>query len=384
MKQPITKGCARVPVVMQMEALECGAASLAMVLAYYGKWLPLEKVRADCGVSRDGSKAKNIAVAARHHGLNAQGYRYEPDELKRSGRFPCVIHWNFNHFVVLAGFAGGKAVINDPAKGLVRVPMKQFDESFTGICIMFEPTEQFVPGGKPASVFGFAKKRLKGTAAAFVFIVLTSIIAAVAGIISPAFSRVFMDVLLPGGNDNWLMPFVLIMGGVALAQVAVECVKASYMLKVQGKLAVSAGAAFLWHVLRMPMEFFSQRMAGDIAMRQQSNENIAMSLISRLAPVFLNFGMLIFYLIVMLRFSVTLTLVGLISVVLNIGVSAIISKKRVNLTRVQMRDSGKLAGATVAGIDMIETLKASGSESGFFEKWSGYQRSEERRVGKEC
>jgi ABC-type bacteriocin/lantibiotic exporter with double-glycine peptidase domain len=182
-----------------------------------------------------------------------------------------------------------------------------------------------------------------------------------------------MDVLLPGGNDSWLLPFVGVMCAVALVQIVVECVKTSYILKVQGKLAVSAGASFLWHVIRLPMSFFSQRMSGDIAMRQQSNEDIAMSLISQLAPMFLNFGMLIFYLAVMLRYSIVLTLVGVISVVLNIGVSMFVSQKRVNITRVQMRDSGRLAGATVAGIEMIETLKASGAESGFFSKWSGYQ-----------
>ena len=98
-KQPVKNGAAKVPVVMQMEALECGAASLTMILAYYGKWIPLEQVRADCGVSRDGSNAKNVLKAARSYGLTAKGYRYEPEDLKKNGKFPCIIHWNFNHFV---------------------------------------------------------------------------------------------------------------------------------------------------------------------------------------------------------------------------------------------------------------------------------------------
>ena len=144
-KAPITKGVAKVPVVMQMEALECGAASLAMILAYYGKWIPLEQVRLDCGVSRDGSNARNVLRAARSYGLAAKGYRYEPEDLKKSGKFPCIIHWNFNHFVVLNGFRGDKAVLNDPAKGTYTVSMKAFDEAFTGICLFFEPGEDFKP-----------------------------------------------------------------------------------------------------------------------------------------------------------------------------------------------------------------------------------------------
>ena len=151
----IDKGRAKVPVVMQLEALECGAACLCMVLAYYGKWIPLEQVRADCGVSRDGSKAINIMKAARSYGLNAQGYRFEPEQLRANGRFPCIIHWNFNHFVVLNGFKGEKAYLNDPAKGTYSVSMEQFDKSFTGICILFEPGETFVADGKPKSTWSF-------------------------------------------------------------------------------------------------------------------------------------------------------------------------------------------------------------------------------------
>ena len=161
-KSPLTKGAAKVPVVMQMEALECGAASLTMILAYYGKWVPLEQVRADCGVSRDGSNAKNVLKAARSYGLVAKGYRYEPEDLKKNGKFPCIIHWNFNHFLVLNGFKGNKAYLNDPAKGNYAVSMETFDESFTGICLMFEPGEDFQPGGKPKSMLAFAKKRLIG------------------------------------------------------------------------------------------------------------------------------------------------------------------------------------------------------------------------------
>ena len=220
-KSPITKGVAKVPVVMQMEALECGAASLAMILAYYGKWIPLEQVRLDCGVSRDGSNAKNILRAARSYGLSAKGYRYEPEVLKKEGRFPCIIHWNFNHFVVLNGFRGNKAVLNDPAKGTYTVPMSTFDESFTGICLILEPNENFVLEGKPQSMLAYAKKRLVGAGAAIVFVILTAVITSLLGIITPAFSRIFLDRLLTGENPDWLMPFTLALAGISLVQLVV-------------------------------------------------------------------------------------------------------------------------------------------------------------------
>ncbi len=374
-KSPITKGVAKVPVVMQMEALECGAASLAMILAYYGKWIPLEQVRLDCGVSRDGSNAKNILRAARSYGLSAKGYRYEPEVLKKEGRFPCIIHWNFNHFVVLNGFRGNKAVLNDPAKGTYTVPMSTFDESFTGICLILEPNENFVPEGKPQSMLAYAKKRLIGAGAAIVFVILTAVITSLLGIITPAFSRIFLDRLLTGENPDWLMPFTLALAGISVVQLVVAWIQAVYSLRINGKLAMVGNTTFMWKVLRMPMEFFSQRMAGDIQSRQSSNAMIAGQLVNTFAPLALNAVMMSFYLIVMLRYSVILTLIGLASVLVNLILSSIISKKRINITRVQMRDAGKLAGTTVAGIEMIETIKASGAENGFFEKWAGYQAS---------
>lgn len=374
-KKPVLKGAAKVPVIMQMEALECGAASLAMVLAYYGKWIPLEQVRYDCGVSRDGSNARNVLRAARSYGLTAKGYRYEPAELKTKGKFPCIIHWNFNHFVVLNGFKGNKAVLNDPARGTYTVSMKTFDESFTGICLMFEPGEEFVPGGKPQSVFGFAQKRLKGAGAAIAFVTMTTIISSLIGIISPAFSRIFLDRLLTGQNPDWVAPFVIALAGMSVIQLIVAWIQSVYSLKINGKLSMVGNSTFMWQVLRMPMDFFSQRMAGDIQGRQSSNASIASGLVETFAPLLLNAGMMIFYLVVMIRYSLMLTLIGLASVLINFGLSTVISKKRINITRVQMRDAGKLAGATVAGIEMIETIKASGAEDGYFEKWAGYQAS---------
>ena len=374
-KTPITKGVAKVPVVMQMEALECGAASLTMILAYYGKWIPLEQVRADCGVSRDGSNAKNVLKAARSYGLTAKGYRYEPDALKKCGKFPCIIHWNFNHFVVLDGFKGNKAVLNDPAKGTYSVPMETFDNSFTGICLMFEPGDSFEPGGKPKSMVAFAKEKMRGAGVAVAFTIITTVITSLIGIINPAFSRIFIDRLLTGQNPDWFMPFIWALTALTTIQIIISFIEAIFEARISAKIDAVGSTTFMWKVLRMPMEFFSQRMAGDIQQRKGSNASVASTLVDTFAPLVIEACMMVFYLVVMIRYSLLLTLVGIASILINMFMSRIISKKRVNITRVSMRDSGKLAGATVAGIEMIETIKASGAENGFFEKWAGYQAS---------
>lgn len=374
-KEPVTKGRAKVPVIMQMEALECGAACLCMIMAYYNKWVPLEQVRKDCGVSRDGSKAGNILKAARSYGFNAKGYRFEPEALRENGIFPCIIHWDFNHFVVCDGFKGNKVYLNDPARGDYTVSFETFDESFTGVCLIIEPGEEFEPGGKPKSIMSFAKKRLKGAGGALAFVVITTVISSLLGILTAGFSRVFIDELLSGNEPEWLIPFLIGFGLLIFIQLVAAWINAIYSLRLDGKMAVVGNSSYMWKVLRMPMEFFSQRMAGDIQQRKESNEVIASQIVGTLAPLVLNTAMMIFYLVVMIRYSWILTLVGISSVFIQMLISRYISKKRVNITRVLMRDSGKLAATTVSGVEMIETIKASGAENGFFEKWSGYQAS---------
>ena len=374
-KKPVSGGVAKVPVIMQMEALECGAACLAMVLAYYQKWIPLEQVRLDCGVSRDGSNMKNVYLAAKNYGLDVHGYQMEVDVLKKQGTFPCIIHWDFNHFVVLDGFKGNKAVLNDPARGLVSVSMEEFDESYTGLVLTFAPSEEFVPSGKRKSTVAFARKRLKGAGPAVVFIVLTTVITYLFGVIKPVMSRIFYDKLLTKQAPDWATPFIFAMALLAFFEIIVQWATVVYNLKISGKMAIEGNASYMWKVLRLPMEFFSQRMTGDILQRQGTNASIAGTLVETVAPLALNTIMMVFYLVIMLRYSVWMTLVGLASLLINLVVAQYLSKKRVNLMRVQMRDEGKLVSTTMAGISLAETIKASGAEAGFFRKWSGYQAS---------
>ena len=367
--------CVKVPLVMQMESLECGAACLSMVLAYYGKWLPLEKVRADCGVSRDGSNAKNIVKAAQSYGLKTKAYKYEPEDLQKQGAFPCIIHWNFNHFVVLCGFKGDKAVINDPARGKVMVSAKEFDDAFTGICLCFEPDNTFEKGGKPKSIMSFAMKKVSEAKASAMLIAVSSAIVSVIGIISLALSKTFVDVLLSENNHAWLVPFIMVLAVLGLLQIIVLSIKEISSFRINGRFAAMGSSNFMWKILHMPMEFFSQRMTGDIQLRMTSNNEIARIIVTTLAPLALDAIMMILYLGVMLKYSLILTLIGIVSVLVNLAICSYVSKKRTNILRVMHRDEGKLATSTVSGIEMIETIKSNGAENSFFEKWSGYQAS---------
>ena len=373
--QPVKKGVTKVPVVMQMEALECGAASLTMIMHYYKNWIPLEQARVDCGVSMDGASAKNIMVAARNYGMKANAWRVEPEDLADEGPFPCIIHWGFNHFVVLCGFKGKKAVLNDPARGRVTVEWEEFDREFTGVCLFFEPGEDFKPAGKPKSVLSYAKERLRGSGTAVAFVILTATISSLLGVIQPAFSRTFLDRLLSGTNVEWLTPFILLFLLFTLVTVVVSWISAVYSLKIQGKMASYGSSSYLWKVLRLPMQFFSQRMAADIADRQSTNASIANTLIQIFAPLAIQCMSMVFYLVVMIRYNAVLALIGVGAIALNAVLSTVITAKRVNITRVQQRDAAKLSSATMSGINMIETIKSSGAENGFFGRWAGYQAS---------
>ena len=366
-----------VPQVMQMEATECGAACLAMILAYYGRWVPLEETRSACGVSRDGSKAINILRAARSYGLTADGYTYDLEGLQANAALPCIIFWNFSHFVVLTGFSsnGKWAYLNDPARGQVRVEIEEFDTAFTGIALVFEPNEEFETGGRPPSTIGFIRERLHGMKAPVVFVALATAILSVIGIANSAMARVFGDAVLggTGTSQTALTALVVVLSVMALFYCIVSFANTIYLLKIRGKFEAVASSKFFWHLLHLPVEFYAQRHVGDLQQRQSANQDIAMTVVQQLAPSVMNAVLIVLYLIVMMNYSVPLALIGVATVVMNALLARHISKKRVNVMRQQVRDAGRLNSTAMAGIDMIETIKASGAEEGFFERWSGIQ-----------
>ncbi len=358
---------------MQMEAVECGAASLSMVLAYYGKWVPLEQVRAECGVSRDGASMSNVVKAARYYGLEAKGIAISVSGLRKRKDFPCIIFWNFNHFVVLDGFRGNNAIINDPAKGMVKVPMERFEESYTGLLIALSPGESFEKGGSKPNPFSFVKKRIKGMMGAVFIIMLLAAVASVAQILYTSVGRGFMDYVLSGEDPGWLTGFAIVMLICAFVVSVMSILKAVQLKRLEGRTAVISSSKFMQHLLRLPVGFYSQRSVGDIQIRQRENETIMFTLMSLLAPSLINIVMLILYAVVMFSYSVLLTCVGVGMILINAFVARYISNKRRDITRSMTQDNGKQFAVMVSSFEMIETIRSVGAEDGVFTRFAGTQ-----------
>ena len=360
----------KVPQVMQMEAVECGAASLTMILAHYGKWLPLEQVRADCGVSRDGSSAKMILRAARNYGLDAKGFRMSAEAL--DGKQPAIIHWNFEHFVVFRGFdKKGRACINDPGMGPVKWPMEEFRKHFTGVCLTFKPTERFEKGGEQTSILSYVRKNLSGVGEAFWLTFTFALMAAFVALLTPLFTRIFLDEILPGKNADWAKWFFIGMGALAVYQFFVVLLQSRYAKRVAGSLALKGNKEYLHHLLRLPMSFFAMRNVGDLQQRMHLNQTITHSLVEVLAPQVINVCLLVLYLLLMLSYSFSLTLIGVLAAGINLALVKYFSTQRINLIRSMEQSEGQYFSATISCIDNMESIKAAGAETGFFKYWSG-------------
>lgn len=359
----------KVPMIMQMEAVECGAASLAMILAYHGKWLPLERVRADCGVSRDGSSARSIIRAARGYGLKATAYKVGLEDLPDMA--PCICHWNFEHFLVFCGYKGGCACLNDPGLGQVKVPMNEFRRSFTGVAMEFEPTEEFVRDGSQTSVTSYIYKRMKGAREALWLTLILGLFGAAVNLALPLFTQAFTDNVLNGEHREWMKVILWLMGGMAVFNLVYSILNNLCRNLIAGGMSLTGNSSFINHVLRLPMEFFSQRNIGDLLQRQSLNETITTTLVNVLAPLVINIGMLLLYSVLMLLYSVQLTIIGFLVATLNLALMLYFSNLRINQNRTLQQSDGKYYSATVSCIDNIESIKAAGAETGFFEYWSG-------------
>jgi NHLM bacteriocin system ABC transporter peptidase/ATP-binding protein len=362
----------RSPTVLQMEAVECGAAALAIVLAHHGRWVPLEELRIACGVSRDGSKASNMVKAAREYGLEAKGFKREPHTL-RGLQPPAILHWNFNHFVVLDGFHKGKVRLNDPAVGPRLVSEEELDQAFTGVVMTFKPGAGFERRGDPPKLIPALRRRLAGSRAALAFVLLAGLGLVIPGLAVPVFSKLFVDGVLLEGHVEWLRPLLLAMGITALVLGVLTWLQQTYLLRLETRLAVGASSRFFWHVLRLPAEFFSQRYAGDISARVGINDRVAQLLSRDLATNTLGALMVVFFAAVLFRTDPVLTLVGIVIASLNVAALRFVSRKRVDGNRRLQQDQGKMMGTALGGLQTIETLKATGSESDLFVRWSGYQ-----------
>lgn len=361
----------KVPTVLQMESVECGAAALSIILGHYGKFVPLEKLRIACGVSRDGLKATNIIKAAKEYGLDAKGYAKSIEKLMQI-KTPAIIFWNFNHFLVLEGFTKNKVYLSDPAQGRYTVTHQEFDDSYTGVVLTFETNEKFEKGNEKRGLMASLASRIKYSKQSIFFIIMASLFLVIPGLVIPSFLKVFIDKYLVNNFSGFVMPLLLIMTGILIVNSLLVYIQQYFLLKLETKLALSTSSKFLWHVFHLPIAFFTQRYSGEIGNRVSLNDKVAKLLSGDLANAALNVIVVIFYALLMFSYDVILTLVGITMAVINIVILQYVSRARKDGNRQLTNETGKLLGTTTSGISMIETLKASGRENDFFTNWIGY------------
>lgn len=362
----------KTPSILQMEAVECGAAALAMVMARYGRWVPLEELRQECGVSRDGSKASNLVKAARRYGMEAKGMRLEPKALV-DVPLPAILYWNFNHFLVLEGYGPRGVRLNDPASGPRLVTWQEFDDSFTGVLIQLVPTDDFATGGAPPSLVRGLSRRFHGGTSALAMCLLAGVGLLVPGLLVPAATRIFVNEVLVQGNDSWRKLLIIGVAVAAIAQLLFTWLQQITLLRLSVKLSMSMSTRFMEHVLRLPLLFFSQRSAGHVVTRVQVNDQIASLLSSQLAASLLAVITSIFYLVLMFVYSWKLTFVAIAFSALNVLALRFAIRAQKDPSRRLVQDSGKLTATAVSGLANIETLKATSEDASFFARWGGYQ-----------
>lgn len=355
-----------------MEAAECGAASLAMILAYYGRWVGLDELRDRCDVSRDGSNALNLIKVARQYGLEASGQKCEPAQLKTMP-LPCIVFWNLNHFLVVEGFSASRVYLNDPGSGPRSVTLQEFDDSFTGVVLTFKKTPEFQPGGSPPSAFQGLLRRFKGATAPLIFLLVTSFMLVVPGLIAPAFLQIFVDQILGQDLHFWTMWLLLAMLVTALVKVALNTLQGYILMRLEIFLATRNSASFFWHMLNLPVHFFSTRMVGDLANRVSLNDKVAQILAGKVTLAGFHLVMVGFYALVMACYDVTLMLITLALGGINVLTLVMVGRLRTDLNARSLADQGRLMGVTIGALAGIESVKASGRESELFAHWAGYQ-----------
>lgn len=360
----------KTPSILQMEAVECGAASLAMILASHGGWYPLEELRVACGVSRDGSKASNILKAARSYGMTARGFRKEPEGLADLP-WPAILHWNFNHYVVFEGMTETHAFINDPALGPRVITREELSEAFTGVVLTFEKTETFRRTSRPSGLLSAFRSRVTHSHAGLGLIVLLSLALVIPGVVLPVYAKLFVDGVLMLNQEHWVKPLFIALALTALIRAALTHLRASLILRLKTKLTVTGAAAFVWRVLNLPIAFFSQRSPGEIADRIEASGRVAEVISADMANAVLNWGTLIFFALVLIGYDPVL---GAMTVALGLPNLFVLRLVQNRLKQDSMRlsvEQGKLGGATVGIIYNIETIKASGLETSSFSRWAG-------------
>ena len=362
----------RTPTILQMESVECGAAALGMILAGYGRHVPLEQLRVDCGVTRDGSKAGGILRAARAHGLVARGFRKEPRELAAMP-LPAILFVNFNHFVVLEGFRNGVAHLNDPARGRRTVGAAEFDQAFTGVVLTFEKGPEFRPGGTPPSVWLSLRKYLEGYRGAISAAFVIGLVLVIPGLVMPWLLGRFVDEVLVARLDGVAVPLLVGLGVAAAARTLFIAVQARLLIDTFGRAARGSARAFFARAIALPMSFYSQRSAGEIAARVELNEQVAETISADLARLALDFVTASFFLVLMLRLEPRLALVVVACVALELVAWRSLARRTAEISQELSVQGGRLAGVATGALANIESIKAGGQETSLFRKWVALQ-----------
>ena len=357
--------------ILQMEAVECGAAALAIILAHYGRIVPLATLRRDCGVSRDGSKCSNILKAAQTYGMATKAFKRDIAELKKSP-YPYIVFWNFNHFLVVEGYRKGRVYLNDPGTGPRSVPLEEFDRSYTGVVMVLEPGPEFKRGGSKPSLLLGLWKRLRGSLGPVFAAVCAALLLVAPGLAVPAMMAAFVDRVLVGGQGDWGRPLVLGMLIAALARGLLGAIEFRILRRLQIRLAVSNSGRFVKHLLKLPASFYAQRYAGEVSSRIALNDNVAALLSGQLATTSIDALMMVFYMAVMWEFSRPLTLVAVTFAAANFGIMRWVARRRTEGNVRLSMAQGRAGGVGIAGLQSIRTLKASGLESDFFSRWAGF------------
>ena len=361
----------RTPTVLQMEMTECGAAALGSVLAYYGRRVPLEELRVACGVSRDGSKAGNVVRAARRYGLEAAGMRREVDELL-GGTFPVIVFWNFNHFLVVEGASRTKVWLNDPAMGPRTVSREEFADGFTGVSLEFKKGTNFTRGGAPAGVLPRLTSRLKGMRGGIAVVAWISVMLVIPGMVVPGLTAAFVDKVLVQRFTGWLDPLLIGLGVTLLVNVLLRSVQGLVLLRIELRMALEQSAQFAWHVLTLPVAFFTQRHTGDLVNRVDANDRVATLLARDFGNAAANCVTAGFLGAVMIFYDVTLAAIVLASAALNVVFVRLLQGSLADAAQRLQMEQGRLFSTSVVGLQSIETLKATGGENDFFSRWAGY------------
>lgn len=358
-----------------MEAVECGAAALGIVLGYYGRFVPLEELRTACGVSRDGAKASSVVAAARGYGLIAQGFRMEAHRLAQVPK-PAIIYWAFQHFLVLEGvrtrFGKTTVAVNDPATGPRRIDWAEFDSGFTGVVLTFRPGPQFRPGGRRTGLARALLSRRQPTGRAWLLVLIASLLLVVPGLVIPAFSRIFIDNVLSGRSPGYLAPLLITMIATVALAGGLTALQRHYMLRIEARIGLTSGARFVRHLLRLPIQFFEHRQAAELEGRVSANDTVAEILSRDLALTVVSLVLVVFYAALLVRYDVVLGLIGVTMAGLNIAVLRWVARARIAAVHAMRSDRGKLRGTTFNTIRLIETIKATGAEPDAFARWSGF------------